>query len=237
MKINEIKVKIGILGGIGPEASANFYEKLISKLQKCGLIKKNTDYPQIIINSIPAPELTKDKITKEKLNFYLKGIKEIDKMNVDFIVMICNTIHLFLDAFKKRCNAPILDLREKIYKILKQKKVNTIAVLSTKSSNLENLYKFQDFNYISLTQQDYKKISLAINEFNIGKNGEKHRSILKKIIFKCFKKGAEVIILGCTEIALMLEDELFPKIDTIEVLVDLTVSNYKSLIKKYEKTK
>ncbi len=54
--------KIGILGGIGPEATGHFYLKLIKRLQETGRIKRNTDYPQIIINSIPAPELVDEKI-------------------------------------------------------------------------------------------------------------------------------------------------------------------------------
>ena len=68
--------KIGILGGIGPEATGEFYNKLIKRLQERGLVKSNRDYPHIIINSIPAPELIYDKISDEDLNPYIKGLKE-----------------------------------------------------------------------------------------------------------------------------------------------------------------
>ena len=54
--------KIGILGGIGPEATGEFYNKLIKRLQEKDLIKSNKDFPQIFINSIPAPELIYDYI-------------------------------------------------------------------------------------------------------------------------------------------------------------------------------
>ena len=93
--------RIGVLGGVGPEATGEFYNKLIRRLQEKGSIKSNRDFPQIIINSIPAPELIYDKISDEELQPYIKGLKELDKFGVDFIIMICNTIHLYYDKLQK----------------------------------------------------------------------------------------------------------------------------------------
>jgi aspartate/glutamate racemase len=67
------KIKIGVLGGIGPEATGEFYNKLISKLQDNGMIKSNSDFPQIIINRIPAPELI-DHASESDIEQYRKGI-------------------------------------------------------------------------------------------------------------------------------------------------------------------
>ncbi len=86
-----------MLGGIGPEATGEFYSKLIRSLQEKKLIKNNKDFPHIIINSIPAHELISHKISDEELKPYIEGLKELDKFGVDFIVMVCNTIHLFYD--------------------------------------------------------------------------------------------------------------------------------------------
>jgi len=115
--------KIGVLGGIGPEATGEFYNKLIQKLQEKGLIKTNRDFPQIVINSIPAPELIHDKITKEELCHYIQGLKELDELGVDFIVMVCNTIHLYYEQLQQEINTPILDLRKELEDSLKRKKV------------------------------------------------------------------------------------------------------------------
>lgn len=70
--------KIGILGGIGPEATGGFYLKLISKFQEKKLIRSNRDFPQIIINSIPAPELIYEKVSIRDLRPYLQGLGELD---------------------------------------------------------------------------------------------------------------------------------------------------------------
>lgn len=70
--------RIGVLGGIGPEATAEFYLKLIRTLQMQGVIKRNEDFPQILINSIPAPALIYDAISDEELRSYIDGLKELD---------------------------------------------------------------------------------------------------------------------------------------------------------------
>ena len=67
MAITGGKRVIGVLGGIGPEASVEFYAKLVKKLQESGMIKRNEDFPKIIINSIPAPELVGEKIRKKDI--------------------------------------------------------------------------------------------------------------------------------------------------------------------------
>ena len=119
------KIKIGILGGIGPEATAEFYSKLIYTLQKEKLIKSNKDYPQIIINSIPAPELIYEKILKEDLKPYIEGLKELDKFNPDFIVMVCNTIHLYYERLQKEVKTPIIDLRKEVKEYLIKNKIKS----------------------------------------------------------------------------------------------------------------
>ena len=111
-------IKIGVLGGIGPEATALFYKKLILQIQKELEIQSNTDFPQIIINSIPAPELVGNKIKEKELGPYVKGLKELDSMGPDFIIMVCNTIHLYLDYLQGHVKTPILNLREEIRKEL-----------------------------------------------------------------------------------------------------------------------
>ena len=94
--------KIGILGGIGPEATGEFYLNLVSKFQKEGLIKSNKDFPPIIVNSIPAPELIYEEVSDKDLEPYIMGLKELEKFGADFIVMACNTIYLFYDNFLRR---------------------------------------------------------------------------------------------------------------------------------------
>ena len=219
--------KIGILGGIGPEATGRFYLKLISEIQKRRLVKSNTDFPQIIINSIPAPELVGKNISRKDLRVYIKGLKELDKLGLDFIVMVCNTIHLFYDELQGEIDTPILDLRKEVKNYIKHNKIKSISILGTLATMNSNLYKFRGVKYIKIKDRDQELLSKSILDFNMGLNKDKQVRIVSKLVKGYLEKGAKVVILGCTEIALMLEKEKIPKIDTLDLLVN-------SVIKKSE---
>ena len=207
-------MKIGILGGIGPEATAEFYLKLIFKLQKKGLIRNNESYPQIIINSIPAPELIGDSYDENNLEMYLTGLEQLDSLKPDFIIMVCNTIHLFYDLCKIRIKTPIIDLREEIKNLIFNKKV---IVFGTPLA-INRLYTFGD----KLEKNEINLLSNAIFNFNRGFKKELQIKIVKKL---ARKYGDYTILLGCTELALMLDGSCFDVINTIDVLVDATITN------------
>ena len=216
-------IRIGVLGGIGPEATGEFYNKLINRLQKKGLIKSNIDFPQIIINSLPAPELIYDQISNEELKPYINGLKELDKFGVDFIVMICNTIHLFYDELQKEIETPILDLKDELRRLLISKRVKSAFIIGTPNTIKQGLYRFKGTESFEPNKEEMKELTDAIFNFNKGFDKQMQINKLNTIFQKYLNKGAKTIILGCTEFAVMLSDEDMPKIDTINVMVDSTI--------------
>lgn len=214
------KKTIGLLGGIGPEATGEFYLSLISKFQEKDLIKSNKDFPQIVINSIPAPELIFENISKEELNPYIKGLKELEKFGVDFIAIVCNTIHLFYEGLQKRVKVPIINLRKEVKNYLIDRKIKLVAVLGSPNVIKKGLYKFKNIKYTGLTQREMKMLSRAVFNFNKGFDRIEQRKIVRGIAKRCIGRGAELIILGCTEIALMLKNKNIPKLDPMDVLAE-----------------
>ncbi|MBS3140999.1 aspartate/glutamate racemase family protein [Candidatus Woesearchaeota archaeon] len=215
--------KIGVLGGIGPEASAEFYNKLINKLQESNLIKTNKDYPQIIINSIPAQELIFDKIKEKDLEFYKKGLKELDSLKPDFIIMVCNTIHLYYDILQKEISTPILDLRKLVKEYLEENKIKSVLIIGTPNTIKQGLYKFKEIKTFEPNKKELKQLTNAIFNYNKGIEKNLQSKVVKEICNKYIQKGAQFILLGCTEFALMLEKENLPKISTIDILVESTI--------------
>lgn len=215
--------KIGVLGGIGPEATAEFYAKLIASLQQSGRISHNTDYPQIVINSIPAPSLTRETVTDEDLLPYLKGLEELERNGVDFIAMVCNTIHLFLDILQRHVHVPIIDLRVEVKRTLREKGIRSCLVLGTPMTTGAGLYRFEDVQTHEPTEEEQKQLTGAIEQFNAGINKELHRQGTEKLCRKYLAKGVRVVILGCTEFGVMLKERDIPSVNTIDVLVDATI--------------
>ena len=195
-------------------------------MQKKRLIKDNRDFPQIVINSIPAPELIYDKISDEELKPYIKGLKELDRFGVDFIVMVCNTIHLFYDRLQKEVKTPILDLRQELEKMLIKKRIKSALVIGTSNTIKQGLYRFENIKSFEPNEKEMKQLTGAIFNFNKGINKQAQAQIVKNICHGYLCKGAETVILGCTEFAVMLDKEQFPKINTIDALVEATIKPF-----------
>lgn len=218
--------KIGILGGIGPEATGNFYLRLINKIQEIG-IKDNRDFPQIVINSIPAPELIYDRILNKDLDYYIKGLKELEKLKVDFIVMVCNTIHLYLDKLQSKIKIPIINLRRELNDYLIKENIKKITVLGTPNT-IKKLYRFKGIESVDINKDEINQLSKII--FNFNKGIKENKELLK--IVKKYSKKSDMIILGCTELAVMLKDKNIKKIDPMEVLLGCILKKFKYRVKR-----
>ena len=217
---------IGILGGIGPEATGEFYLVLTSKFQEKGLIKSNKDFPQIIINSIPAPELIYENISEIDIKPYIQELKELEKFGSDFIAMICNTIHLFYKELQGEIRIPILDLRKEVKDYLLNKNIKSATILGSPEIIKAELYNFKGIKYITPNKNEMDALSMAVFNFNRGFDKIKQRETVKQVAKRYLDQGVEMIILGCTEIALMLKDENIPKINPMGLLAEATIKYY-----------
>ena len=190
-------------------------------------MKSNKDYPRIIINSIPAPELISDKITAEQLKPYTQGIKSLEQFGADFIVMACNTIHLYHDLLQSKVDIPILNLKEAVKNALNSSQ--TISIFGTPATIEGKLYNFKGITYLNPKGKDLKKLSRAIENFNKGSQRSKQIAGVGRLANKYIQRGSNIIILACTEISLMLEKSNIPRKDTLDILAEYTVNYLKNL--------
>lgn len=182
------------------------------------------------MNSIPAPELLYDNISDEDIAPYLEGLKQLDSIGVDFIVMVCNTIHIFYDRLQSEIKTPILDLRKEVGNAVRDSVASSVLVLGTPCTVRSNLYDFDGMRCVKPTEEEVEVLSDAIFNFNKGTDkklqDEKVRGMCKKYIDSGL---ADVAILGCSELGLMLAESSIPKIDTMDVLVEATIRRLESL--------
>ncbi len=190
------------------------------------MIKSNVDFPQIIIKSINAPELIFDKIDYDELKPYLDGLKELEKCGVDFIIIVCNTIHLYYDYLQSKISCKIIDVREELRIKLLEQNVKTITIIGTPSTINKGLYKFDGFEYLNPTDDEIKMLSNSIFEFNKGVDKEKQVNICEKICKKYLELGSDRIVLACTEFGVMLNDSDLPMINTIDIMIDVVVKKF-----------
>ena len=224
-----MKKIVGILGGMGPEATADFFLEII----KLTPAKKDEDHLHIIIDNNPQiPDRTEAilKGGKSPLPALQKAAQNLERAGADFIVIPCNTAHYFFDEIKKVVNIPLIHMMREVSKEIKERfpKVKKVGLLSTSATARIGLYQNElekeKIIVISPKEKEQEEVMKAIN---LIKGGEYSNSkdILKKIGEKLLLREAELLVLGCTEIPLVLKQNDFshPVVDAGYVLAKAAV--------------
>ena len=152
----------------------------------------------------------------------------MDEFGVDFIVIVCNTIHLYYDKLQKEIKTPILDLRKELRELLKRRGIRSTLIIGTPNTIKQGLYRFKDVNSFEPDETEMKQLTKAIFNFNRGIKKQRQIQRVRKICEKYLKEGVGTIILGCTEFAVMLSEENLPTVNTIDVLVEATIRKFLS---------
>mgnify|MGYP001590500511 CR=1 FL=1 len=124
---------VGIIGGLGPETTAKFYLEVLSSCFK----SHNLGRPPMLIFNVPMSfKLEKEIITaSEKKDFFVPFLTNaairLEKSGVDFIVIPCNTAHVFIDQVRKLVNIPVLSIVEESVSFLRDRGMDSIGLLAT----------------------------------------------------------------------------------------------------------
>lgn len=204
--------RIGILGGVGPEATVDLFKKII----KVTPAKRDQDHVEtIVISNSHIPDRTSAILYggDDPVPEMLYTAKMLDALGVSVILIPCNTAHYFIESVQKEIQTPILNMiLETVNYIEKQYSgVKTIGILGTtgtiKSKIYENELKKRGFNVV-VPDDDVQEnfVMEAIYGTRGIKSGfkKKPRILLKYASLHLHDKGAQVIIQGCTEIPLVL---------------------------------
>jgi len=223
-----MKKTIGILGGMGPEATALFFELIIKNTQAA---KDQEHIPVIIYNNPKIPPRT-DAILKKGSNPFpllLEGARILRQAGADFIVMPCVTAHYYYPDLANQENIPFLNLLDETLSYVKNNlpaltRVGLIASTGTLLSKLfHDTFAKEDIEVINPSDAEQEQVMEAI----FGKQGLKAgfasgpaQKIIQDISAKLIQKGAEAVIAGCTEIPLVLkpEDLSVPLIDPLKIM-------------------
>ena len=208
---------IGIVGGVGPEASNKFCEFLI-KYKKAKSDQENLQFIHFCNPKIPDRT---EYIVGEGENPVEELIHTcliLEKSGVDFLVIPCNTAHYFLPEIQESVNIPIIDMTKILVKdvLEKNQSIKKIGVLSTTGSLVAGIYEkyFQlvGIDTIFPSEENQELLVMEAIYSNRGiKAGKKitPRRKLTEIIYKLIEQGAEAIVLGCTEIPLVIKQKDF----------------------------
>ncbi|MFH1536035.1 MAG: amino acid racemase [Patescibacteria group bacterium] len=221
---------VGIIGGLGPEATAKFYLEIVSACSNRG----EQTHPPILIYSVPLPlQIEKECIingqSEEKcVPFLIQAAKTLEQGGADFLVMPCNSLHVFIEEIRKAVKIPVLSIVEETIKFLKNHNIKQVGILATSITINRGLYKSQlntqGIIEVIPNDKDQTKLGQIIYNLVIGKYTDEDKQIFDEITENLVNKEVESIILACTDLQLLAPRHTKIAIyDTMQILVDATV--------------
>jgi len=222
---------IGILGGMGPDASARLYQIMIDMARVEYVVKTNEDYPEIVLQSIPVPEFISD--TNEVKKAYLMIKDRANKLiNQDLCCMgiTCNTAHIFIDKLRKITKINFVSILEEVLAEVKKRGYNRIGLLASPATYDLELYQKEfsgsGIELVLPKKKDIQLLGKIVERIVIGRVNSAERK-LKRIADNLKEKKVEAIVLGCTELPIAFpKNYQLPVLDSIEILA-------RSLLKRY----
>jgi aspartate racemase len=206
--------KVGIVGGMGPESTVDYYQSIISKFQE--KIGSKEDLPELFINSINMYKmfnLLMNGQTEELINYLAEAVQNMKNIGCDFVVMSANTPHIVFEQVQQKVQVPMISIVEETYKKAEELGLERIGLLGTKFTMESDFFKKpfisnqKDIVVPNPLEQEYihKKI---VEELENGiVNNETKKEFLNIVTQMINRDGIQGIILGCTELPMLIKNE------------------------------
>ena len=204
---------IGVLGGMGPEATLDCFDKIIKNTQA----EKDQDHLRVLIDCNPkVPDRTAAicENGESPVPVMLDGIRSLTQAGADFIIIPCVSAHFFLDDLRRQIDIPVLSIFDAV----------TEATTGTVQGGLfQKRLEQNQITTITPVETDQEKVMSCIYNIKatqVHDRRENAKMELLEIANNLTKKGAQGIIAGCTEVPLALgpEDLQVPFFDPLLIL-------------------
>lgn len=212
---------IGLLGGMSWESTVHYYQIINEEVQnELGGLHS----AKIILYSVEFSEIEKYQSSNqwEKCGEILgKAAKRLEAAGADFILICTNTIHKIAPQLASAIHIPIIHIADAAADELERSHIKRVGLLGTKYTMTQDFYKERladrGIEVLLPNPDDVETInSVIFEELCVGKINEESRKKLRRIIEKLEADGAEGVILGCTELGLLIRqsDASVPVFDT-----------------------
>lgn len=204
---------IGLLGGMSWESTLLYY-KTINEETKNKLGKLHSAKIAMISVDFDVIETLQHKGDWDKTATLLTNdAMNIEKAGADFLVICTNTMHKVANKIQNKINIPILHIADATAQALVKDNIKKVGLLGTAFTMKQDFYKKRLIDNFNLEVQVPSEEEINIihkiiyEELCLGITKESSKNEYKKVIQNLVNNGCEAIILGCTEIGLLVKDE------------------------------
>jgi aspartate racemase len=222
---------IGLIGGMSWQSSLEYY-RLINQAVKERLGGLHS--ARIVMYSVDFEEiepLQRHAKWGEAAELMADAAGKLDKAGADFVVICTNTMHKVADEVQARITIPLLHIADATGEAIKAQGVTQAALLGTRFTMEQDFYKDRLVRrhgiHVTIPNEPDRQIihDIIYDELCLGEAKQASRQQLKRIIRSLVADGAEGIILGCTELGLLIKqrDIEVPLFDTTAIHANAAV--------------
>ena len=224
--------KLGLVGGMGPESTIPYYHDIVYGVQK--RVGKQF-FPNLTIESVnvfEVLELCKKERYDELTDYLMEAIHNLAQSGAEFGALSANTPHIVFDRLKEKSPIPLISIVEATCQEAVSRKLEKIGLLGTIFTMTGDFFKTpfleKGIEIVIPKSTELELINEKISsELELGIVKEDTLKEFQKIIKRMKEEdGIEAVVLGCTELPLLLNDEVSPVLclDTMQIHVDAIVS-------------
>lgn len=223
---------VGIIGGMGPEATVEFMRRIIAKTPA----HDDRDHLRILVDNNPKiPSRIAALIEgdgEDPSAVLCEMARGLETQGADFLVVPCNTAHYYLENIASSVRIPVLDMVGlSVEKLLATDiKPRHIGMLASPAIRLVGLYDKQferaGLGAIYPTQRNESELLSIIRAVKAGQLTDGHRAAYAKVAAAIGDDGADAFLIACTELSVLgspIGTDL-PVFDTLDVLVEATIA-------------
>lgn len=223
--------KLGLVGGMGPESTIPYYHDIVYGVQD--KVGKNF-FPNLTIESVNVFDvlrLCSEEKYDELTDYLMRAIINLINSGADFIALSANTPHIVFDRLKEQSTVPLVSIieatRDEAIRLNKNKLGLFGTIFTMKGDFFKSPFVNSNIEIIIPTEEEMELINHKISsELELGIVKEETLIGFQKIIERMKRdSGIEAIILGCTELPLLLNDEVSPVpcLDTMKIHINALV--------------
>jgi aspartate racemase len=229
---------VGIFGGMGPEATANLYQEIV----RLTPAKRDQEHIPTLIYSLPqVPDRTAAIKNEDPaiIPYLVEGVTRLEKAGASLVAIPCNTAHYFHDAMQAAVSIPVIHMiRETAAEVVrKHPECKTVGLLATSGTIATGLYEKElAARGLSVVypDEDVERdcvMKAVYDHIKAGTGIDTAEDLLARASENLEKKGAQVIVLGCTEIPLAFNPARanVPVVNATRVLAETAIRTYREL--------
>lgn len=213
---------IGLIGGMSWESSLEYYRIINEKIkEKLGGLHS----AKCVLYSVNFAEIEKLQRAgkwEDATEIMIDAAQRVEKAGADIVLICTNTMHKMADEVEKSVDLPLLHIADVTAKEIKSKGLGTVGLLGTRFTMEQDFYKGRlenrhNIGVIIPEEEERESVhNIIFNELCLGIVKKESKEKVKRIIENLVVQGAEGVVLGCTEIPLLInaEDSPVPLFDT-----------------------